>query len=205
MSIGKEWVLNSVQELQRHLTKNASVLESYDGDTKLWTELVLNWFSNRAPAGVLVDATPPCKRLQSTIRGLPVPLHEIRDTAGEWLVDLSYSTYPRYEDDWEKPAYWERVFAMAEPPEMLLAVESEWGSLAPGPNRCRILEDATKLAAVRARNKLMVFGSKDGGAQRNDILDHLRRLRDLADSGGTWLWMDVPWSWAKNSPAGGEL
>lgn len=87
-----------------------------------WTEYVLNWFYYTARSAVCVSARAPRdleKRPHST------PGIQVRETVGEWLVDLAHTSYP----DLPKPRYWENALDPSRDGEwsILLALESEWG------------------------------------------------------------------------------
>ncbi|APR85776.1 Hypothetical protein A7982_11125 [Minicystis rosea] len=75
-----------------------------------------------------------------------------------------------------------------------LGLESEWGhATSPTNNLERVLYDASKLAAVRAEAKVMVFGSTAPG-NHDDIVENLRRLRAASADAAPWLWIDIPWN-----------
>lgn len=86
-----------------------------------WTELVLDFFSARARKDVLVEARKP--RQVDTRWRRDVAR---RKTKGEFgSFDLLHSTNPRYEIG-PLDEYWTEL--VEKPFEVLLAVESEWGS-----------------------------------------------------------------------------
>lgn len=104
---------------------------------------------------------------------------------GEFLLDLVHSTYPTYDRlPWESYAYWEK--ALEAPLEVLLALESEWGfQTDPQRNFASVMADASKIAAVRARSKVMLFAAPGKGEKfeenRARLLQALRNLRKRAD------------------------
>ncbi|MGD0462723.1 MAG: hypothetical protein ABSB74_09555 [Tepidisphaeraceae bacterium] len=112
---------------------------------------------------------------------------------GEFLVDYCHTSYPlkRADEGWPSIAWWKR--AISGQCGLLLALESEWGKWG---NRdlshVMILDDACKLAAIRARAKAMIFSSQ-GGQDRGEILDLLASLRSASRDDSPWLWIDIPW------------
>lgn len=88
-----------------------------DAVNEVWTEAILDLFANAAGDGVLVDGRPS-RRLEN-LRGKPpvaIPAHlaqlagSPRRTRGEFLFDLTHSTYPAYNGAayWSAD-YWERA------------------------------------------------------------------------------------------------
>ena len=119
--------------------------------------------------------------------------------AGEFLLDLTHTTYPPYDKaSWQTREYWKE--ATARPLEVLLALESEWGNRrSPMKNLADVMYDAAKLAAVRARAKVLVFASQGKSLEnRKDLVGMLKNLREKAnDSGTPWLLIDMPWELKK--------
>lgn len=148
-----------------------------------WTEFVLNWFADTARRNPTpcIDARP-ARDLKS------------RTTRGEFMLDLVHSTYPTYEkEDFYSMSYWSR--ALKGDLELLLALESEWGiSASAEANVAAILEDAAKLAAVRARVKVMVYASTPRKRIKYDVAKLLSNLRTAAADEKPWLVIDVPWA-----------
>ncbi len=120
---------------------------------------------------------------------------DTRTTGGEFLVDLCHTTFPKYEEGWGTAAYWAKAFDSArEAPSIRLALEREFGSSKDaGRNLHQVMEDASKLFALRARVKVMVFASVNRD-NREKIL-HLARQIAGHDRGSetTWVWIDLPW------------
>ncbi len=155
--------------------------------TGQWTEFVLDWFARAAPDEMLVDSTSKqCDRAPP-----PFELPE-RQGFGEFLVDLTHSTYPKYSEEKPYPggAYFDAALERA--CIVRLALESEWGDPDSGPTtRKAVLEDAVKVAAMRADTKVVVFGSHAG--TRSKILSDLSTLRKRSEDPSPWLVIDVPW------------
>ncbi len=158
------------------------------GETEAWTEFVLDWFASVAAKGVLVDARAPrpCARTS-------VPQ---RATCGEFLLDLTHSTYPLYppvgnHPDW-RTEYWDAALQGA--CCIKLALESEWGRLgAATQTRVAVLRDAIKVAAIRANVKVIVFGPHNA-AHADKLFGDLGSLRKQSDDPAPWLCVSLPWS-----------
>ncbi|HEX4383028.1 MAG TPA: hypothetical protein VH083_08775 [Myxococcales bacterium] len=151
--------------------------------TTQWTDFVLDWFWGVRGEGITVDASP------TKTPGAPSP----RVCYGEFMLDMSHTTYPQYTADciYHSRPYWKN--ALSRPCEIRLALESEMGRFRGGDETyVRVLEDAAKLPAVRANVKVMVFASHDGG-DRAEIVDSLRDLRLQGRDQAPWLWIDLPW------------
>ncbi len=157
------------------------------GETEAWTEFVLDWFSAAAPQGVLVDARSP----RACTRTSPQ-----RCTSGEFLVDLTHSTYPQYPPIGKYP-YWRSEYwdaALQARCCVRLALESEWGRVgAPSQTRVAVLQDAIKVAAIRANVKVIVFGPHDT-AHGEKVFADLEMLREQAEDSAPWLCVSLPWS-----------
>jgi len=70
-----------------------------------------------------------------------------------------------------------------------------------------VLSDASKLAAVRADVKVMIFATQDG-SEAMDVAVALERLRRQCGDTSPWLWIDLPWEAAMHrvwKPARGIL
>lgn len=141
---------------------------------RAWTQAVYRWFIDVAPAGIRSYCNP---------RVIP-------DGYYEFLVDLCHTTYPPCDDSIGRRAWYERAFSS--PLRFRLALECEWDQSSSDQSLVAVLDDAAKLAAVRAESKVMIFGShsKDHRAQ---IVPSLERLRHAADDNAPWLWIDVLW------------
>ncbi len=151
-----------------------------------WTEFVLNWFADAARKDALVDARPPRMKLS-------------RETKGEFMLDLVHTSYPGYGANWQSRGYWEDAMKARGKLELLLALESEWGNrFSSERNLVEVLTDAAKLAAVRARVKILLFASPGKGTtmeeNRKELIGMISSLRKKADDLGTpWLLIDIPW------------
>lgn len=148
--------------------------------TAEWTDLILGHFKRTADESkVVVDARPSVTRR----------------TWGEFMVDLSHSTFPRYESvGWNSVAYWKAAYQGVVSPRLCLALESEMGSSGSSAlNVCRVMEDAAKLFVLQADVKVMVFASC-GPTNRDEILGlaHAMAQRDQTRT-ACWLWIDLPW------------
>ena len=131
--------------------------------TRDWTREVIGWFRARRAPGTR-----------------PYP-HE--NGAGEYLVDLCHLDYDDDGVDWK--ARWTNTLNRGRF-GMRLALECEWGL-----KRELVLDDAGKLALIRADAKVMVFGSPDDSTQAA-LFDELRRLRSAARDSASWLCIDLP-------------
>ena len=107
------------------------------------------------------------------------------------MLDMTHSTFPDYSHSLYSEAYWQE--AVRRPSKLDLALESEFGKSTNQPaSKFMVFEDAAKLAVVRAKVKVLVFGTVDGSA-RQTIVDTLAKLRSGADDPAPWLWIDLPW------------
>ena len=140
-----------------------------------WTPGVCDWFRNAAGPGVRVYPAAG------------------QGTKGEFIVDLCHTTYPLddpSDGDWPSVRWYERSFAGS--CQMKLALESEWGRWGyADQSLVMVLDDACKLAVLRALVKVIIFSShwSDDAAR---IPDALRKLRTCHGDTAPWLWIDVP-------------
>lgn len=153
-----------------------------------WTRFVMRWFCEAAADGI--QAWPPSPDSR----------------AGEFLVDhCQFRAPPRGEDetwlDWYQRAFGEDT-------ELVLALESEWGKRGTKSlSTSLVLDDAMKLAVLRARAKVIVFASRDG-TNRQSTLDLLGKMRRSLRDEAPWLWIDLPWRAVRGGewePASGVL
>ncbi len=178
-------------------------------DTVLWTEWVLDWWAARKNPSFLADA----RRLRLSSKSKQEYSDEIRDTFGwgrlqqrstfgEFLLDLTHSNFPRYDDvNWRSLDYWSKSYPVASDQKrsIHLALESEFGkSKAPGATIHAVMEDATKLLVVNATVKVMIFASTrehDDAQTNSDRIFELGHRLVLADATPfqAWLWIDLPW------------
>lgn len=168
--------------------------------TEAWTEFVLDWWGATAPDDILVDG-----RVQRLLVGRSQYGVKFRTPAryGEFMLDLVHSTYPTYEVPYLSIAYWDR--ALSKPLRIRLALESEWGDEMDGAlSLAKILEDAAKVASVRADMNVMVFASSPKNP-RERICEYLGRLRTWTASSTPWLWVDVPWEFPARDASCGLL
>ena len=194
-----------------------------------WTEVIIDYFCNTRPRGVVVDARLSRRKPSepgalgrgdiqldpnlSSLAGKP------RDTGGEWLFDLCHATYPSYgaRSKYGKAQYWKDAFSAETPPRLKLVLESEWGKLASKDLSVhRVFEDACKLLHVCAAVKVVVFASHDKPNQietvdlawamvQRDETTYFAGKRQLPTSHErprrpTWLWIDIPWRWDEQKP-----
>lgn len=182
--------------------------------TELWTDFVLDYFAATAAEGMVVDA-----RRANSARGWSRFLKQqntttaltktpVRETSGEFMLDLVHSGYPGYQDGYMTAKYWNRALLKGKL-KLRFAMESEFGKEAEKKRtRFEVLHDAAKLAAVRAPLKLMLFGTTEGGEETEAVKKDLRELRAGNDDDATWGWIDLPWNVnAKGDwlPSGGLL
>jgi hypothetical protein len=156
---------------------NVRVISKGDAGAGSWTKYVLNWFERSAADGLTTYS---------------------RYAHREFMFDLVHAT-------WDKRPW---VDAIGAPCKLRLVLESEWGKgNSPSSTTSMILDDAAKIAIVRADAKVMLFGScRDG--HRNEIAEVLTKLRRQTDDPAPWLWIDVPWRPRSNdrwAPAWGVL
>lgn len=174
---------------------------SHEPPTEVWTELVLDWFACAAGTfserPVLAEARARDVREDwrpffACLRDIPM-----RTTRAEFLLDLTHSTYPEYSGRYYTDPYWDDC--LLEEREVLLGLESEWGRFGDvRGTRVKVLEEAVKLAAIRARTKVLVFGS-NGTEQRDRMFSDVALLRYQTRDPAPWLLVDVPWRWKGES------
>jgi len=123
-----------------------------------------------------------------------------RNTAGEFLVDLSHSSFPRYQQaGWSGVDYWNQVFqrdqaGQSQERALKLVLESEFGSQQSSDlNLHRVMEDACKLWMVKASIKVMVFASTDGDNRTNIMRFAQEVIAADTTAGRVWVWIDLPW------------
>jgi hypothetical protein len=140
-----------------------------------WTSGVLEWFQGTAASNIRVHPAVG------------------EGTKGEFLVDLCHTTYPLHDETferWPSTEWYDR--ALAEPCRMKLALESEWGKWGNGDQSLvMVLDDACKLAVLRASVKVIVFSSH-WADKSNRVVEKLRNLRGCHGDTDPWLWIDVP-------------
>lgn len=147
-------------------------------DTRRWTTFVLDYFEQKAPtSGVVVYP----RRNEG----------RIITAAGEFLVDQCHVVENPYAGaDMAGELKW---YAELGPCKVNLAIESEWGKhnneLA---SKLLVLSDASKLCAVRATAKIMVFATNNG-TNASEFVELLVRLRRAWSDDSPWLLLDLPW------------
>lgn len=173
----------------------------HEPPTEVWTEFILDWFAHTAGTvsekPVLVDARACAAREDwrpffANLRDIPR-----RNSRAEFLLDLTHSTYPDFAGRYYSDGYWDECLLQER--EVLLGLESEWGRFRDVLNtRVKVLEEAVKLAAIRARAKVLVFGS-NGTEQRDRLIADVALLRYRTRDEAPWLLVDVPWRWKDES------
>lgn len=145
-----------------------------------WTVFVLDWFMRSAAVDRVVWPPDATRR------------------EGEFLVDQCHVRAPKPQSGETWGAWYDRV--LTAPVEMSLALESEWGKVGTrGISTTLVLDDALKLAFMRATAKVIVFASRDG-SDRQPTLNLLSQMRWSVQDTAPWLWVDLPWKAAR----GGE-
>ena len=179
-------LLGAVKELDAHAYSAANTTDP----SKLWTEYVLDWFAATVAKGHVVDARRRLPELGGWSEILKNDATPSRSSRGEFLFDLVHTTFPDYLITPYDTAYYKS--AVKNPCRVRLALESEWGSAkSPALNFHRVLEDAAKLAVVRADVKVMNF-SIDTELDRDVVAAALGDLRRQAGDDAPWLWVAVP-------------
>lgn len=176
------YTASDLEACARRLKDDATSIWHLD-DTEAWTEFVLDWFAAAAPDDLLVNARPSRGRWRHKVRrhGLEIPY---RRSEGEWMLDLAHSTYSLAGAE----RYWQRQLEGDLDCTIRLALEVEWG------NRNAILDDASKIAAVRGDAKVMITGVP--AKLSRDVQRDLERLRVLSKDGAPWLWINLADDWA---------
>lgn len=166
----------SLNELRRCATAFVHDFKDIDfGRTPRWTEKVLLWFRRRTATRAHCLGRPGNR---------------------EFLLDQVHATTCDFAAASPPSTRWDA--ALKGPCKLQLALECEWGSRASRPeNTARILDDAWKVALVRATSKVLVFASK---GNREAIHESVRQLRSAAGDDAPWLLIDVPW-WNKQDRA----
>lgn len=117
---------------------------------------------------------------------------------GELMLDQCHVSYrPRMPGE-TGLAYWDSI--LTQPIVMRLAVESEWGKYASlKQSLVDLLDDAQKLALVRADAKVMLFATRQA-ADRVQFVSRIRMVRNAASDPAPWLWIDLPWDASSLNP-----
>lgn len=179
------------------LSRLGSDFFKLNAPTEMWTEFVLDWFAHSRAPGTEVEARPPRRPSWTSCRG-DVKELEPRTTSGEFLVDLSHTTYPTPVDYWDID-YWDT--ASKTDLKVKLALESEWGDERSHKYGIpKVLEDAAKLCVLRSNVKVMIFASTKNA--HKDYVAKLENLRHAHKDTAPWLWIDVPWTYTLGSPTG---
>jgi hypothetical protein len=135
-----------------------------------WTAQVFQWFANTAASWTRVYST------------------KVDEAGSEFLVDQCHLRFPA---NAERRKRYEAMLGNCNF-EMPFALESEWATGSDDHRYCEILNDACKLTVVRAKAKVMIFGS-DHGSDRDDLFDALKSLRHASGDDVPWLCIDVPY------------
>lgn len=163
--------------------------------TEMWTEFVLDWFAQSRAPGTEVEARPARPPSWTSCRGKMNTLTP-RITSGEFLVDLSHTTYPTPVEYWDVD-YWGNASKASL--DVKLALESEWGDERSSKYGIpKVLEDAAKLCVLRSNVKVMIFASTKN--THKDYVEKLKNLRCAHGDNAPWLWIDVPWNFTLGSP-----
>lgn len=137
-----------------------------------WTQAIHDWFAQAAAPGVHVND------------------HKHH---GEFIVDQCHTRFPNPQEGVSHAEQWRQALATPHSCEVLLALESEWGREGDlGRTFADILDDAHKLAVVRAKVKVLVFSSHSGRGDHDTIIDAIAKLRVVAGDKDPWLWIDIP-------------
>jgi hypothetical protein len=150
------------REFRAHFVKCPHV---NDGE---WTHAVRDWFRKAAAPGIRVY---PAAGMGTARKD-------------EFILDLCHTTYPLDGSggSWPSEQWYERAFGCC--CEMKLALESEWGTFV------QVLDDACKLAVLRAAVKVMIFSSHWNGPQ-DRVVKSLYHLRKCHNDTAPWLCIDV--------------
>jgi hypothetical protein len=141
--------------------------------TAEWTAGVCDWFRRAAADGARVF--PPRTGRKE-----------------EFLVDLCHTSYPPYAagESWPCLPWYERTLDGSA--KIKLALESEWGKWGVADQSLvMVLDDACKLAVLRAQTKVIIFASH-WDDDRERAAKQLERLRRCHADTDPWLWIDVP-------------
>lgn len=146
-------------------------------DTRAWTDHVKQFFAKTASEGVSVLGC----------NGRP-----------ELMLDQVHISYPRRENGEGGLTYWDRI--LTKPVRIHLALESEWGSAkSMEQSLVCVLDDAQKLALVRADAKVILFATRLG-QDRGAFVTRIEKVRVAMRDDRPWLWIDVPWDLCATRP-----
>lgn len=120
------------------------------------------------------------------------------DGRGELMLDQCHVSYrPRMTGE-SGLDYWDSI--LTTPIVMRLAVESEWGKYASlKQSLVDLLDDAQKLALVRADAKVMLFATRRA-TDRDEFVRRIQTVRAAASDPVPWLWIDLPWEVSASNP-----
>lgn len=184
----------SCRELEKLGQAAVEIIGAHYDDAKVkteeWTELVLDLFASFAKDGALIEARKPRENARSTRdwrKELPV-----RKTYKEFAsFDMLHSNNPIPREEFIDEYYSKLI---SQEFEIFLALESERGkSGSRKTTRAEVLEDAIKLAIVRARCKVMIFGPVTD-SHTDALFEDLEKLRESAKDPSPWLLVSVPWT-----------
>ena len=112
-----------------------------------------------------------------------------QDKRSEYMVDLCHIRFP---SDDKRAQRWTTALREGRC-QMRLVLESEFARPSrKGRARCQILDDAMKIAVIRADIKVMIFASNHG-RDRDELFKDLASLREITGDDAPWLCIDVPW------------
>jgi hypothetical protein len=184
------------------LEVHKNTLDAWHNETWPWTELVIDWFADTTPSGLVCDAhrTPPRWSAAWDIhrQNLGLAGNEKRSGGEFMLIDLMHSTYPSY----EQSAYWSSDYwtdALKRKDLCVrLALESEWKGKEVNGAYPYLMHSAAKLASIQADAKVLLFGSRgksdDEPMGCSKVIEKVDALRTRADPSSGWLVLDVPWA-----------
>lgn len=119
---------------------------------------------------------------------------------GEWLWDLTVSSYPSYRDGYGLP-YYEKLVNGEHEPRIELVAECEWGDArSPSANVVAVMEDFTKLLAARAGIKVMALGFHErdqGTSSWSQLRDWMVKLKKRTKDESALILFGVGWDTSK--------
>lgn len=117
---------------------------------------------------------------------------------GELMLDLCHISYRSRMHGEAGLDYWDAI--LQSPFRMRLALESEWGKYANlKQSLIDLLDDAQKLALVRADAKALIFATRST-ADRMQFVTRVQAVRGATSDPAPWLWIDLPWDASASNP-----
>jgi hypothetical protein len=148
-------------------------------DREAMAEFVLDWFADSASDPALAIARPSRDTWRAMVTAHGMSLRSRRADAPRWhhwMADLVHTGYAR-------PGSWRVHLNDGVPCPVYLALEVGFGK------RDQVLDNAARLAALRARSKVIVTGVE--APQAPHLGRDLVRLRYLTDDPAPWLWINL--------------